>query len=204
MNVDVMVNGRPWKVALEPAEQAGQFTVTIKGKSRVVDASWVDADTLSLIDAGTAREIRLHARGDNGAVGVELGGKLYEAVVSDASARLKSRPAGAGLSTVAPEGAKVDALGAIGLPRRSSPDSDERRRVGLGFSQAIKAPMPGRVVRVLVAVGDRVTARQGVVVVEAMKMENELRTPRDGTVTEIAVVPGAAVEAGAVLLVIGD
>jgi pyruvate carboxylase subunit B len=64
--------------------------------------------------------------------------------------------------------------------------------------------MPGRVVRVLVAVGDHVTARQGVVVVEAMKMENELRAPRDGTVTEIAVLPGAAVEAGAVLVVVGD
>jgi pyruvate carboxylase subunit B len=57
---------------------------------------------------------------------------------------------------------------------------------------------------VLVAVGERVSARQGVVVVEAMKMENELRTPREGTVKEIAVVPGAAVESGAVLLVIGD
>ena len=64
--------------------------------------------------------------------------------------------------------------------------------------------MPGRVMRVLVAVGDRVAARQGVVVVEAMKMENELRSPRDGTVKEVGVVPGAAVETGAVLVVIGD
>ena len=69
---------------------------------------------------------------------------------------------------------------------------------------AVKAPMPGRVVRVLVAVGDRVIARQGVVVVEAMKMENELRGPRDGIVKEVGVVPGAAVETGAVLVVIGD
>ena len=82
MNVDVIVNGRPWKVALEPAEQAGTFTVTIKGKSRLVDASWIDADTLSLIDGGASREIRLHSRGDNGAVGVEFGGVLYEAVVA--------------------------------------------------------------------------------------------------------------------------
>ena len=62
--------------------------------------------------------------------------------------------------------------------------------------------MPGRVMRVLVAVGDRVTARQGVVVVEAMKMENELRTPMDGVVKEVRVAPGAAVESGAVLIVI--
>ena len=64
--------------------------------------------------------------------------------------------------------------------------------------------MPGRVMRVLVAVGDRVTARQGVVVVEAMKMENELRAPKDGVVKEVLVAPGAAVETGAVLVVIED
>jgi pyruvate carboxylase subunit B len=56
--------------------------------------------------------------------------------------------------------------------------------------------------RVLVTVGERVTARQGVVVVEAMKMENELRTPRDGVVKDVLVVAGAAVETGAVLVVV--
>ena len=69
---------------------------------------------------------------------------------------------------------------------------------------AIKASMPGRVVRVLVGVGDRVAARQGVVVIEAMKMENELRTPRDGIVMQIAVVAGSTVDTGAVLVVVGD
>ncbi len=68
--------------------------------------------------------------------------------------------------------------------------------------QSIVAPMPGRVVRILVAPGDAVTARQGVVVVEAMKMENELRAPKDGRVKDIAVEPGASVEAGRVLVVI--
>ena len=58
--------------------------------------------------------------------------------------------------------------------------------------------------RVLVGVGDRVAARQGVVVIEAMKMENELRTPRDGMVTQIAVVAGSTVDTGAVLVVVGD
>lgn len=62
--------------------------------------------------------------------------------------------------------------------------------------------MPGRIVSVLVAKGDRVTARQPVVVIEAMKMENELRSPREGTVKEVAVVAGATVEAGIVLVVI--
>ena len=68
--------------------------------------------------------------------------------------------------------------------------------------RAIVAPMPGRVVKLLVAKGDAVTARQGVVVVEAMKMENELRAPRDGRVVEVRVAEGALVDANAVLLVI--
>ena len=70
--------------------------------------------------------------------------------------------------------------------------------------QTVMAPMPGRVVRVLVAVGDRVTAGQAVVIVEAMKMENELRAPRDGVVREVAAREGAAVEAGAVLVAMDD
>ena len=73
---------------------------------------------------------------------------------------------------------------------------------GAHGEQAVTAPMPGRVVRVLVAAGDEVAARQGVVVVEAMKMENELRSPKAGRVKEISVAPGASVEAGRVLLII--
>jgi biotin carboxyl carrier protein len=58
--------------------------------------------------------------------------------------------------------------------------------------------------RVLVSVGDHVTARQGLIVVEAMKMENELRTPKDGVVKEVLAVAGAPVESGAVLVVVED
>jgi len=65
----------------------------------------------------------------------------------------------------------------------------------------VAAPMPGRVVKVLVAPGDKVSARQGLVVVEAMKMENELRAPRAGTVAEVRVREGAPVEANVVLVV---
>ncbi|MCU1384962.1 MAG: gcdC 2 [Acidobacteria bacterium] len=68
--------------------------------------------------------------------------------------------------------------------------------------QRLAAPMPGKVVRVLVKAGDVVTARQPDVVVEAMKMENELRASRDGTVAEVHVREGMSVDAGALLLVI--
>ena len=60
--------------------------------------------------------------------------------------------------------------------------------------------MPGKIVRVLVGAGDAVHARQPLIVVEAMKMENELRAVRDGTVAEIHVKEGASVEAGAPLI----
>ena len=106
-----------------------------------------------------------------------------------------------GAEAEAPEGAKVGAAGATGATRATRA-TELGASVGLGFSQAIKAPMPGRVVRVLVAVGDRVTAHQPLVVVEAMKMENELRAPRDGVVKEVLAMPGAAVESGAVLVVV--
>jgi biotin carboxyl carrier protein len=66
----------------------------------------------------------------------------------------------------------------------------------------IVAPMPGKVVRILVTPGDAVRAGQPVVVVEAMKMENELRAGRDGTVAEIHAREGISVEAGALLIVI--
>lgn len=69
-----------------------------------------------------------------------------------------------------------------------------------GGEGAVRSPMPGRVVRVLVAEGADVTAGQPVVVVEAMKMENELTTGRAGKVTKVHVGTGATVESGALLV----
>jgi biotin carboxyl carrier protein len=68
--------------------------------------------------------------------------------------------------------------------------------------QRIVAPMPGKIVRVLVAPDETVTHRQGLVVVEAMKMENELRAARDGQVREVLVTEGQSVDAGALLVIV--
>jgi biotin carboxyl carrier protein len=85
------------------------------------------------------------------------------------------------------------------------------RRTGRGAAEAggaahgeqrVTAPMPGRVIRVLVAPGDAVEARQPVVVIEAMKMENELRSPKTGRVKDVTVSAGTSVEAGRILVVI--
>jgi len=67
---------------------------------------------------------------------------------------------------------------------------------------SISAAMPGKIVRLLVAVGDEVVAGQGIVVVEAMKMQNELKAPRDGRVTSIEVRENDSVNAGTVLATI--
>jgi len=66
----------------------------------------------------------------------------------------------------------------------------------------LKAPMPGLVLDVVVNVNDEVTAKQGIVILEAMKMQNELRTPKAGTVKEIRVKPGDKVDQGQVLVII--
>ena len=67
---------------------------------------------------------------------------------------------------------------------------------------SITAAMPGKIVRVLVAAGDEVAAGQGILVIEAMKMQNELKSPRAGRVTAIEVKPGDSVIAGTPLATI--
>ena len=68
--------------------------------------------------------------------------------------------------------------------------------------QQIVAPMPGKVVRLLVQQGDAVEAGKGLLVVEAMKMQNEIRAPKSGTVERLLVAEGQPVNAGEVLAVV--
>jgi biotin carboxyl carrier protein len=99
-------------------------------------------------------------------------------------------------------------VGARGVATRLTLQDTARRsrrtstREHAGGRVELKAMMPGRVVSLLVKIGDEVAAQQGVVVVEAMKMENELKSPKAGKVTEIKVVAGQTVEKGELLLII--
>lgn len=89
---------------------------------------------------------------------------------------------------------------AISDPKRlrgsSGADADASGKV------EIKTAMPGKVVRILKAQGDTVEKGEGVIVVEAMKMQNEMKSPKDGSITDIRVAEGDTVSAGDVLVVI--
>jgi len=87
------------------------------------------------------------------------------------------------------------------VARVSDPRKSKKRSGALlEGRQNVLAPMPGKVVRLLVAVGDEVSAGQGLVVVEAMKMQNEIKSPKAGKIVAIAVAEGAAVNPGQALL----
>jgi len=120
---------------------------------------------------------------DDGGRSVEI--RVAPGAASAASYRVKvrSRVFEASVET---SGRVLDRPGAGG---------DEGRR-------ALKSVMPGRIVRVLVKAGDAVNRGQGIIVVEAMKMENELVSPKDGKVVEVNAAPGDRVESGTVLAVI--
>ena len=90
----------------------------------------------------------------------------------------------------------VDVIDPLAAKRR-------RREDEIGASGVVKALMPGRVVRILVEKGETVRKGTGLLILEAMKMENEIQAPADGTVDEVFVGAGQTVEAGADLMHIG-
>jgi acetyl/propionyl-CoA carboxylase alpha subunit len=173
MTFEVEVGGRAFTVAVDRTDRAGRFRVTLDGVRRVVDVSRTGEFGLSLLTGGEETA--------GGAAG---------------SADFQIVPGGSGDLLIGLQGRTIG----VTVNGRRSAHADGTLH---GHGQAtIAAPMPGRVVRVLVAAGEPVEARQPVVVVEAMKMENELRAPRAGRIKEVAVTPGTSVEAGRILAVI--
>jgi biotin carboxyl carrier protein len=142
-----------------------------------------------------------------GAVRVTVGGRTMEAELCDPEGGFNVKLDGRVVDLLM-EGTPPD-VGVVtrGLRFYAKVESDRMRaasaalgsRAGAGES-LVTSPMPGRVLKVLVAEGDAITAGTPLVVVEAMKMENELVAARDGTVTKIYVTPGTTVESGAKLV----
>ncbi len=159
---------------------------------------------------GRRRQVDVTRRG--GRFAVTLDGRTHDVDVARIDAQTLSLivdnvwPSDASIAAN-PAGGRLDVqVGGVTVPvgvngRRHLARTDDRGAAGSG-PQRVAAPMSGKVVRVPVAVGDAVRARQPVVVVEAMKMENELRAARDGTVAEVHAREGMSVDAGALLVVI--
>jgi biotin carboxyl carrier protein len=118
-----------------------------------------------------------------GSYSVLIGGRSYSAIAVNGSIRVNGREFSVDLFD--PREMRCRKAGGMGEGR-----------------QNILAPMPGKVVRVLVNAGDSVEAGQGLVVVEAMKMQNEMKSPKAGKVAEVKTKADATVAAGEVLLVI--
>ena len=135
-----------------------------------------------------AAERGLEARRVGEAVLLAGEGRTIEAVVTPGGDRLYTVTIGGRAYAVTLE----DPL------RRGAPAAGAQQQ---GRAE-IRAVMPGKVVALLAREGQEVLKGQGVVVIEAMKMENEIAAPRDGRVSGIRVKPGETVEAGAVLLVV--
>jgi len=116
--------------------------------------------------------------------------------LNDYDVTLESGEAGAWLARVngEPVAARVIDPRMRRAPRRDS--------VAASGSRLVTSAMPGRVVKVLVKPGDRVIERQPLVVVEAMKMENELRAPGDALVRDVNVTEGMSIDAGVILVVL--
>jgi len=168
------------------------FDIEINGRARTISIERAAVDRYRVVVDGRARLIDATRVGS---FGLSL---LFDG--ADPSSReIQVSPGNArGEMLVGIDGKLVTA---VVNGRGSGRGAADRGAHGRG-EQAVVAPMPGRVVRLLVGSGDEVDARQPIVVVEAMKMENELRSPKAGRVKELPVKAGESVEAGRVLAVI--
>jgi len=186
---DIEVEGRTRQLAVRRV--GGGFAIELDDRVRLVDAVWVNGQTLSLI------------------VGpVSAGGDSGQAALANApGGGPAGQPTSGGLSRVVTLAAGPDGrlLALVGSTPVSVGLNGRRGRPGVGVQagsgpQRITAPMPGKIARILVAAGEVIHARQPLIVVEAMKMENELRAGHDGTVARVHVAEGASVDAGALLI----
>lgn len=163
-----------------------RYTITIDGTEHEVELSRTRGGgyvARAKTSDGT-RELEVQVLGDAPTLAVSIGGKVVELV-----------PISAG---------SAGARGSTQIATAADGRAKQRQRLASAGSSAfeLKAPMPGRIVKVLVTPGQAVSAGSAALVMEAMKMENELACPRDGTVQRVLVQSGTAVERGAVLLVI--
>ena len=163
-------------------------TVDVQGRRYAVDVTPRDGAFLVSID-GQPRDVDVRGTGD--VLSFLVGSRSYEVSVARTADDVM---------TVHVDGVPVDV--SVVPSRPSWGKGAAAAHSGGEGPQRVTAPMPGKIVKLLVKPGDRVEPRQGLVVVEAMKMENELRARSAGTVSEVRVAEGSSVEAGAILVIL--
>lgn len=164
-----------------------QYAIEVNGRTRHVSIHRADGRFMVRLDG---RESTIDAvRVDAHTMSVLIGTSSHEATMAT--------DAVSGQCTATADGVPMAVL--LDARRRLGRRDDGEEGTG---PQRIVAPMPGKVVRVLVGIGDSVHSRQSLVVIEAMKMENELGASRPGAVAEVHVGEGQSVDAGALLLVV--
>ena len=172
-----------------------RYAIKIGARERVVELRTGDGEALEILVDGQRRDVDAREL-EPGVWSLLLGTEQIIAQIDGIVPRLTveiGRPGDP--AVVGAEVADARSAAVAKLVKRPA--------VASGATATLKAPMPGRVVKILVKVGDTVAAGQAAVVVEAMKMENELRAPRAGVVRELRCADGEAVEAGQDLVVIG-
>jgi biotin carboxyl carrier protein len=161
------------------------YEVTIDGKQFRLELNRVDGRWLCRLDGQEVQFDAVLPRRD--VLSILIDGKAYE---------IKRERTATDLHLwVGPRRYEVDLRDPRSLRSRSTADDGKGPR-------KLVAPMPGKVIRVLVPEGAEVEAGQGVLVVEAMKMQNEIKSPKKGAVRKIIATPGANVNAGDVLAVV--
>ena len=127
---------------------------------------------------------------------VTLNGKTYEVEVEHGKAVLLDE-----YEALAPAPAPASAEPAP-VAQQTVAAAPAPAPVNLAAGETVAAPMPGNIIRVDIKEGDKVKAGQVLVILEAMKMENEIVAPKDGTVAQIVTSKGAVVETGSPLVII--
>lgn len=164
------------------------YEIVINGARRRVEFTAPPADESRVTIAIDGRRVEAEvAQVAPGTYSILIGGRSLEATVEQAAGALLARVNGREFQV-----------------EIADPRSWRRARGGgleLEGRQQLVAPMPGKIVRVLVAAGQQVESGQGLLVIEAMKMQNELRSPKAGKVEKVAR-EGQTVNAGEVLAVV--
>ena len=127
---------------------------------------------------------------------VTLNGRTYEVEVEAGKAMLLAE-----YEAVVPSAPAAPAAAPVAAP--AAAPAAPAAPVVTGAGEAVNAPMPGNILKVNVTAGQAVKSGTVLVVLEAMKMENEIMAPKDGTVTQVLVQKGSTVDTGAPLVVIG-